>query len=227
MVRTICMLALALVLSLAAHTALAQETIFYKCTDAKGSVSMQNGTPCAAGMKQEIRRVGEVRTVPVPAKKAHAEATAAAPVYGDFVLVSGPNLKRKPAPESAELPPPPPLFQCRTWDSNDYLGEAETPPPRCVPLQVVGIDGSQQLGAGEACEMRDDTCTAIPDDALCDAWLRRLDDAEFKLKYAGDDNRNQRQSSLDGIEAKVKASRCSPVAPAADPATTTTPSPKP
>ncbi len=153
--------------------------------------------------------------------------TPEAPVYGEFVMVSGPNMKRKPAPESAELPPPPALFQCRSWDGNDYLGEEEKPPPRCAPLQVVGIDGSQQLGAGEACEMRDDTCTAIPDEGLCDAWFRRLDDAEFKLKYAGNDNRGERQSAFDGIDAKVKASRCSPVAPVADPGTSATPLPIP
>ena len=215
-----------LMLLLAPSMAFAQETVFYKCTDAKGAVSMQNGTPCAPGMKQEIRRIGEVRTVPVPPKKTPVEATAPAPVYGDFVLVSGPNMKRMPAPESAALPAPPPLFQCRTWDGDDYLGEEAKPQPRCVPLQVVGIDGSQQLGAGSACEMRDDTCTAIPDAGLCDGWLRRLDDAEFKLKYAGSDNRDERQAAFEGIDAKVKASRCSPVAPAADPAATT-PDPEP
>jgi hypothetical protein len=215
-----------LALLLCTPAAFSQETVFYKCTDAKGSVSMQNGTPCAPGMKQEIRRIGEVRTVPVPEKKKPVEPEREAPVLGDFVLVSGPNMKRKPAPEAAELPAPPPLFQCRTWDGDDYLGEEEKPPPRCAPLQVVGIDGSRQLGAGTACEMRDDTCTAIPDEGLCDAWLRRLDDAEFKLKYAGADNRGERQATYDGIDAKVKASRCSPVAPTIDPASAT-PAPNP
>lgn len=218
---------LALLLLGYSQAVFAQETIFYKCTDAKGASSLQNGTPCAPGMKQEIRRIGEVRTVPVPVKKKPVEVTPEAPVYGDFVMVSGPNMKRKPAPESAGLPPPPALFQCRTWDGNDYLGEVEKPAPRCAPLQIVGIDGSQDLGRGSACEMRDDTCTAIPDEGLCDAWLRRLDDAEFKLRYAGNDNRRERQWAFDDIDAKVKASRCSPVAPVADPAATTTPAPKP
>ena len=219
---------LLLVLCAPAALAQAQETIFYKCTDAKGTVSMQNGTPCAPGMKQEIRRIGEVRTVPVPAKKPKAEEATPAPVYGDFVLVSGPNMKRKPAPEAAELPLPPALFQCRTWDGDDYLGEDGKPPPRCAPLHVVGIDGSQQLGMGEACEMRDDTCTAIPEEGLCDAWFRRLDDAEFKLRYAANGNRVERQATFDAIDAKVKASRCSPVAPAADAdGAASTPSPTP
>lgn len=204
-------------LLLCTHVAFAQETVFYKCTDAKGAVSVQNGTPCAKGMKQEVRRIGEVRTVPVPAKKPAAEPAAAAPVYGEFVMVSGPNMKRTPAPESAELPAPPPLFQCRTWDGNDYLGEEEKPAPRCAALQVVGIDGSQDSGGASACEMRDDTCAAIAAEGLCDAWLRRLDDAEFKLRYASDDNRRERQNAFDAIDAKVKASRCSPVAPVVDP----------
>ena len=223
-------LLLALVLLFAARAVHAQETVFYKCTDAKGNVSMQNGVPCGPGMKQEVKRIGEVKTVPVPVKKPKVEdAPPEAPQYGEFVMVSGPNMKRKPAPESAVLPVPPSLFECRTWDGNDYLGDFEKPPPRCAPLQVVGIDGSEQLGAGEACEMREDTCTAIPEEGLCEAWLRRLDDAEFKLKYASDDNRNEQQSRFDGIDAKIKASKCSPVAPAAsalDPAVTT-PAPKP
>lgn len=210
--------ALALWLALGARMAHAQDgTVFYKCTDAKGSVSMQNGTPCAPGMKQEIRRIGEVRTVPVPAKKPVAEAPPPAPVAGDFVLVSGPNMKRKPAPESAALPPPPPLFQCTTWEGDTYFGDTDTPEPRCIPLQVTGIGGNGvALGAGSACEMKPDACTATPEDQLCDAWLRRLDEAEFKLKYAGRADEAGRKATFDAIEAKVKASHCSPVAPATD-----------
>ena len=205
---------IAFLLAVAPCAPFAQETVFYKCTDAKGNTSLQNGTPCAPGMKQEIKRVGSVRTVPVPAAKPKAEAPPPAPVYGEFVLVSGPNMKRKPAPEAAALPPPPPLFQCKTWEGETYFGETDKPEPRCVALQVTGIDGSNALGAGSACEMKYDECTATPVEQLCEAWLRRLDEAEFKLKYAGDDNRGERQTAFDAIDAKVKASSCSPTAPA-------------
>ncbi|HQX94435.1 hypothetical protein [Thermomonas sp.] len=205
--------ALAVLLALAPRAASAQATLFYKCTNSRGEVSMQNGTPCAAGMKQEVRRIGEVKTVPVPAKKPEPAAAAAAPVYGDFVLVSGPNMKRMPVPEAATLPPPPPLFQCRTWQGDTYFGESNAPAPRCVPLQVTGIDGSAGLGAGSACEMKYDACTATPAEQLCDAWLRRLDEAEFKLKYASRDDEAGRKAAFESVEAKVKASRCSPVAP--------------
>lgn len=210
-------LATALLLALAPRAASAQETVFYKCTNAKGEVSMQNGTPCAPGMKQEIKRIGEVRTVPVPAKKAEAPPPPVQPVYGEFVLVSGPNMKRKPAPEAAALPPPPALYQCTTWEGDTYFGDTDAPEPRCAPLQVTGIDGSAALGAGSACEMKQDKCEAIPAEGLCDAWLRRLDEADFKRKYAGRDNEAERTAAFDAIDAKVKASSCSPVAPAQNP----------
>lgn len=207
--------AFAAVLLLATLGAHAQETVFYKCTDAKGNVSMQNGVPCAPGMKQEVRRIGEVRTVPVPAKKpAVVEAPVEKPEYGEFVMVRGPAMRRAPTPEAAALPAPPALFQCRTWENKDYLGETDTPEPSCAPLQVVGIDGSAALGMGSACEMKYDTCTAIPAEQLCAAWYRHLDDAEFKLKYAGNDRRRERQAAFDAIDGKIKASNCSTVAPA-------------
>ena len=206
----------ALLLAQVPRAASAQETVFYKCTDTKGNTSLQNGTPCAPGMKQEIRRIGSVRTVPVPAAKPKTEAPAPAPVYGEFVLVSGPNMKRKPAPEASALPPPPALYQCTTWEGDAYLGDTDAPEPRCAPLQVYGIDGSANLGVGSACEMKQDKCEAIPAAGLCDAWLRRLDEADFKLKYAGRDSERERKAAFDAIDAKVKASNCSPVAPAKD-----------
>ena len=207
-------------LLLATPAAPAQDTVFYRCTDASGTVSMQNGTPCAPGMKQEIRRIGEVRTVPVPRKPAEAQAPPPVPVYGKFELVSGPNMKRAPAPEAAGLPPPPPLFQCTSWDGETYFGEHDDPPPRCAPLQVVGIDGSAERGMGQACEMKHDSCTAIPEPQLCAAWYRRLDDAEFKLRYASDDNRQERQATFDALQAKVDASLCATrIDAATDPAT--------
>lgn len=193
---------------------MAQETVFYKCTDAHGNVSMQNGSPCAAGMKQEIRRVGTVPTVPVPVRREPApEPPPAAPAYGEFVLVAGPNMARRPAPEAAALPPPPPLFQCATWDGNTYYGETAAPEPRCMPLQVVGFDGSAATGMGQACEMRQDSCTAIPDDQLCAAWYRRLDEADFKLRYASTQDKRAREAERAEIAGKIHASRCSPDAP--------------
>ena len=198
-----------IVLLLCAVSVQAQETIFYKCTDTKGAVSMQNGTPCAAGMKQEVRKVGEVKTVAAPAAKPKTEQSPAPPpLYGEFVHVGGPRTQRTPAAEAATLPAAPALYQCSTWKGDSYLGETATPEPRCAPLQVVGIDGSANLGMGEACEMKQDSCTEIPADQLCNAWYRRLDDADFKLRYADAQSQRERQAAFDVITTKIKASRC-------------------
>ena len=45
------------------------QTVIYRCTDAKGAVTMQNDKPCAPGMKQEIRNVGALPTAPAPAPR--------------------------------------------------------------------------------------------------------------------------------------------------------------
>ncbi len=192
----------------------AQETVFYKCTDAQGNTSMQNGTPCAPGMKQEIRRIGEVKTVPVPTKRAQAATPPPEPPqYGEFVMISGPAAQRKPAPAAAALPAPPALYQCKTWEGESYYGEEAMPAPRCAPLQVLGIDGSHGLGMGQACEMKQDSCIAIPEEQLCAAWYRRLDEAEFKLRYANEATRRERQNKVAAIDTAIKASRCATSTP--------------
>ena len=102
----------------AGSTLHAQETVFYKCTDAQGKVSMQNGTPCAPGMKQEERRIGEVKTVPAKSadrKPKTEEPPPAPPQYGEFVQVVQPRVQHTPAAAAAGLPPPPALYQCSTW----------------------------------------------------------------------------------------------------------------
>jgi len=57
----------------------------------------------------------------------------------------------------------------------------------------------------------------VPDAQLCATWYRRLDEADFKLRYADDGTRRERQAALDAIDAKIKASRCATSVPA-DPA---------
>ena len=53
----------------------------------------------------------------------------------------------------------------------------------------MGNEGSERLGAGSACEMKPDACEAVPEAQACEAWLRRLDDAEFKATYAREEDR--------------------------------------
>lgn len=207
-------LILTLLCLLICRAAQAQEVVFYKCTDANGNISMQNDKPCAAGMKQEIRRVGEVKTVPVPTQAPKPTAQPEAPPqYGEFVQVGNPRIKRAPAPEAAQLPLPPALYQCSTWQGDTYYGETAEPAPRCAPLQVLGIDGSPALAQGSACEVKQDQCTAVPEAQLCAAWYRRLDEAEFKLRYSEPAQQQQRQQAQDHIAQAIKTSRCATEAP--------------
>lgn len=204
-------LLLAAAVLLSAPTAPAQ-TVIYRCTDASGAVTMQNDTPCAPGMKQEIRNVGALPTAPAPARRPAVERPRHLPPPGaSFELVVGPQ-KDAPLPDStvaeAERRPPPPLFQCRTWDEQVYTSEDGAPEPVCVPLQTVGIGGNAQAGAGHACEMRADACTAIAGDALCTAWRRRYDEAVFRAKYSDGRDQAERDAERDRVGKLIADSNC-------------------
>ena len=189
----------------------AQQTVIYRCTDAKGAVTMQNDKPCAPGMRQEVRNVGALPTAAAPARKTETEAAPIGPPPGArFELVRGPVSEALPASDvpEAERKPPPVLYQCETWDKDHYLSEVAEPEPRCVPLQTVGIDGSSLYAGGEACEMKRDSCTALSDAALCQAWRRRVDEAQFRMKFAPDDERDGRKAEYDNYARALADSSC-------------------
>jgi hypothetical protein len=173
----------------------AHATTIYKCTDAKGTVTMQNDKPCAPGEKQEVRTIGELPTAPAPAPRAEkVEAPSGPPAGASFELVRGPAADELPASDIplADRKPPPPLFECKTWEAETYLSETDTPKEHCVFLNTVGLNGGS--GAGEACEIKRDTCTALTDKALCTAWQRRIDEANFRMKYAAKGDKAEREA---------------------------------
>ena len=210
--RTRLVLGFAGLLAFAAGDGAFAQTVIYRCTDAGGAVTMQNDKPCSPGMKQEVRNVGTLPTAPAPARKARPDdaAPAGPPPGAHFELVRGPVTEPLPASTVAgsERKPPPALFQCETWDKDTYLSDNGDPEPHCVPLQTVGIDGSSALAGGEACEMKQDTCTALSDAALCKAWRRRVDEAQFRLRYAPDTERPARQSDYDRYAQAFADSNC-------------------
>ena len=190
----------------------AQDTIIYRCTDAKGQLTLQNGTPCPAGSRQEIRRIGAVPSTPsaAPAPALPVERLSPSPAAGDFVLVRGPVAEQGPPPDPERVRnPPPPLFECRDWQGERYLSDMETPPKVCVPLNVVGIDGSQDLAAGSACEMRTDACQAVPEAQLCSAWKRRIDEAQFRVRY-GSGSTAARQAEFARLRDAWLGTTCAP-----------------
>lgn len=188
----------------------AQSTVIYRCTDAKGAVTMQNDKPCGPGMKQETRNVGVLPTAPPPTARASPAPAAAPPVLGNFELVAGPRgtpLPPATTPE-AERVPPPALFQCKTWDEDTYVSENGEPEAECAPLATTGIGGNRNIGAGSACEMRRDECTPIADESLCQSWHRLVDEAEFRWKFAGTGDVDSRKVEYDRLAKILAESNC-------------------
>lgn len=202
---------IAFALLVPAATGFAQETVIYRCTDAGGAVTMQN-KPCGPGMQQQVRKVGVLPTAPAPAPKPAATAPRNLPPPGAaFELVVGPQSDAPlPEPTVAEeaREPPPPLFQCTTWDEEIYTSEDGEPEPTCAPLQTVGLNGNPDFGAGEACEMRHATCTPIAGDGLCKAWRRMFDEAVFRSKYSDGRDQRDRDAERDRIGKLVADSNC-------------------
>ena len=191
-------------------TAHAQGTVIYRCTDASGAVTMQNDKPCGPGMKQETRNVGVLPTAPPPTARANTAPATPPPVLGNFELVVGPSTTPLPVattPE-AERVPPPTLFQCKTWDDDSYLSENGEPEAICAPLATTGIDGNPSLGAGAACEVRRDECTPVAAEALCASWRRRVDEAEFRWKFARGNDGDTRKTEYDRLAKLLAESNC-------------------
>lgn len=205
---TFAMIALLLALSpFAAREARA--TTIYKCTDAKGTVTMQNDKPCASGEKQEVRTIGELPTAPAPAPRAvEVKEPVGPPAGASFELARGPVADALPASQvpAPERKPPPPLFECKTWEAETYLSETETPEERCAFMNTVGLNGG--AGAGEACEIKRDTCTVLTDKALCTAWQRRIDEANFRMKYAAKADKTEREADYARQSAAFIDSAC-------------------
>lgn len=214
-----------LALSLLALVPAAQaQVVIYRCTDATGAVTLQNGTPCPKGSK-EVKRVVEPApqqsraqfiaggaVAPAPAS---APAAQAAPAGMTAPVAPAPTAAPAPVPAAeatatpAQAGPagPPALFECRTWEGHRYLGDEAAPPPRCVPLAVSGLDGTVATGGASACQMVHDDCQPVPDTMLCEGWSRRLDDVESQ-SVGGGDNRAYAQAEASRLRGIIAASSC-------------------
>ena len=189
----------------------AQATTLYKCTDAKGAVTIQNDVPCPPGSKQEVRNVGALPTAAAPAKRAEPVAAPSGPPPGArFELVRGPVDDTLPAAKTppSERKPPPTLYECRTWDADTFLSDSGEGEARCAPLNTVGLDGSAAMGAGEACEVKRDVCTALADAPLCTAWQRRIDEAKFRMTYATGRDKESRKAEYERFLAAYVDTSC-------------------
>lgn len=203
----------------AAGAASAQDVVIYRCTDASGALTIQNGTPCPKGSKQE-RRVMEAAPAlsapPYTPPPAAPQPVVVPPSLRSPPRVPPPPTPEPPLPAEPEVPiadsdrlPPPWLYECRTFNDDSYLSENGEPKPRCVTLTTTGLGGMIESNINtSACEMKLDQCQRVPDGALCDAWRRRLRDAQSSLNFGVSEDRAKAEAEVLRLTRVVRETTC-------------------
>jgi len=193
-IRLAC-LALLFALCAAAH---AREV--YKCTNAQGDVAFQD-KPCARGTSEATVHIAEESEYAPPPPPAPAEPAAPPP---------------PPSPVPARIKPPlkplPPLWLCmNAEDGSRYISRNGAPPPRLVPLGVLGYPpktlseanapgATNRMSAPEMSKTPDDTsprgsvgagyvqvqdeCVTLNPEQSCDVLHQQLDQTNDKLARA-------------------------------------------
>lgn len=197
----------ALAIAMAATPAGAQDhqVRIYRCTDASGALTLQNDAPCPSGHRQEVQVIDVPPPLPayVPREQRMPGVVAVEQAARDAAILAA---LPPPVPPEARTAPPA-LFQCATWDNDRYLTEDATPAERCAPIRVVGLDGRPNRG-GSACQTTRDRCEAVPEDGLCAAWRRRVDEAQFRWKFAGAVESDPRRLEYETFAATLANSTC-------------------
>lgn len=210
-----------LMLSLSPAVSAQQSVVIYRCTDIRGVVTLQNDVACPKGMQQEKRVVESSASaapfpvpLPSPPPAAPAISTPVGPIQpsaaGTGDESSFATVLPLPAPQKppAERLPPPPLYQCNTVGNDSYLSDTSDPKPRCVRVDTVGIDGTQQLGAGQACSMVYDQCQRVPDGAACAAWRKRVNEAQAAWTFGRADSVDALKAEYERIARVVAETTC-------------------
>ncbi len=181
-----------------------EQAVLYRCTDAAGHVTFQNDTACPPGTRQQRRLVDVPPALPayVPREQRMPAVVAAEQARDDQRIED--NIAAPVPPGERKAPPP--LYQCTTWDQSRYFTERAEPRSRCAPLQVVGIAGRSP--AASACEKVADQCSAVPEAALCGSWRQRVDEAEFRWKFAGAAADDERRLQYEQLRATYENSTC-------------------
>jgi hypothetical protein len=197
------------VLWLLAATAQAQ-VVIYRCTDASGALTVQNDQPCPEGSKQE-RTVVEPPP-PMPAYTPAPEIVAPPPPKPEPEPIANTTERPQTPPPAAiadaQRLPPPPIYQCNTWDNDSYLSEDPAPKPRCVRLQTTDLSGNPNAEAGRACEMKYDQCQRVADKAACDGWRQRQREIESAWRYARGDAKRPLQEEFARVAKILSDTTC-------------------
>lgn len=138
----------------------------YRCVDANGKVSLQDG-PCPAGARQEAMQMTR------PKDAAPAMSPAKPPADTRPIVIVSPAQ----APESR--PAPPDLYRCTDFDGKVREAEYYDPKPRCVPLWALGYESRSQ-----ACRWVEDSCVRYEGKELCERWEARRRQMELDVSHA-------------------------------------------
>ena len=198
-----------LLLLLTSASVQAGEIVFYRCTDAAGALTVQN-MPCPKGTQQQSKKVMQaVETRPAPPPLASPAPAALPQLIAAPTPAATPTEPAKAAAVVVAPPVPlPELFQCRTREGENYFSETSEPPSRCVSMQVTGLDGNPNTGAGEACEVVRDTCTAVDPAQLCTTWQQRVDEAESQWRFAAASQAETLQKKYQRLQSLLEGSDC-------------------
>jgi hypothetical protein len=209
---------LGLLVCAATQVVSAQDTVvIYRCTDAKGALTIQNGTPCPKGDKQERRVMEAAPASSTPAFVPPPPVPAPPPVQPAPARASPPAAVPPPPPIAPEPEttiadsdrlPPPWLYECRTYNDDTYFSEVGAPAPRCVTLNPTGLSGVIESTNVSACEMKTDQCQRVPDGALCDGWRRRLREVQSALQFGASENRAEAEAEVQRVMRVVRDSTC-------------------
>lgn len=200
---------LIVLLLIASASAQAGEIVFYRCTDANGALTVQN-MPCPKGTQQQSRKVMQAVESRPPPPPLASPAPAVLPrlIAAPVPAVAAPEPAKAPAVVTTPPVPLPELFQCRTREGQTYFSETSEPPSRCVTMQVTGLDGNPNTGAGEACEVVRDTCTAVDPPQLCATWQQRVDEAESEWRFAAPSQAEALQKRYQRLQSLLEGSDC-------------------
>lgn len=184
----------------------ANNVVIYRCTEADGALTIQNNVPCPKGVKQEKRVIAPPPAAPayVPAAPKRP-ASRPTPAPGAVSVATAPTT---PVIADADRLPPPVLFRCNTFDNDSYLSDIGTPAPRCVRLNTTGINGSADMGAGEACQMVTDQCDRVADGAICAGWMERRKQVEAAWKFGRGENAEANKIEYERVDRLVRESTC-------------------
>lgn len=208
---------LALLLTLCVTWAHALEV--YKCTNAQGDVAYQD-KPCARSDSEVTMRLSDEAPAPPPEAAPAAEAPPPTP----------PPPTPEPKRPSRPLPP---LWLCaNAEDGSRYISRNGTPPPRLVPLGVLGyppktlaeayppggsnrmsapemsktpIDSSPRGLAGAGYTQVQDECVRLTPEQTCAALRQEYDQLSDKLSHARfKDEQAKLGADVDSVEKDLR-----------------------